>query len=202
MNRYKIFFLVSICLSFACSKYNNNTMNINNANGNYYIVQYALQFLGRNTSDFPNGKFIMQILYGHVDVPWTIKDLIKEFGESTSITDFSLGNIMISKSNVAVPLIGIVMDQTFTIIPIEGEHISIISSVDLNSYFPDGYVMKKSQDYYFEHLGNIQKATLNNSIFCKQCDTIIRTIAIPDPPDFYNQFILFYMTSRDSHIFI
>ena len=194
---------VALCLLLSTSNYDDTmNMNINNANGNYYIVQYALTFVGRKTSDFANGNFIKQILFGHIDLPWTIQDLIKDFGTPASISDFSVGNIIFSKSNVKYPLIGIVMDKNYTIIPIENEEISIIHNIEVNSYFHDGYIMRKSQDYFYDYGGNIYKATLNNSIFCKQCDPQIRNIKIPDPTDYLNQFRVFYVISRDSHILI
>jgi len=70
--------LFLVCLSLQ--------LNMDNSNTAFWTYQYARRFIGRNTSDFPDGKFIMNVLYGHTDVPFTIQDLYSKYGRPISST--------------------------------------------------------------------------------------------------------------------
>ena len=169
--------------------------NIQNTNGPFWITKYSQKFINYQTAEFPEGSFLLKILYGHIDVPFTLRDLYNNYGANASI--MYPGYIIIGNDFQNG---GIVLDNLNIILPVPEQNISIIhSTYDLPSYFPNGFIIKQSFDDPKLYPVDLTQVLLNNSAFCSGCNSYF--INIKNLPIFdLNEFWTFNIQSRDSQI--
>jgi len=75
--------ILLICCILTCS-YQFNVQNIPMA---INIIEKASQFIGSPSSDFPGATFLLNILYGHSDLTFTLDYLFKNLGPNSTKLD-------------------------------------------------------------------------------------------------------------------
>lgn len=170
--------------------------NINTANLPFGINNISKLYLGRPSSDFPKAAFIMKLLYGRSDVPFTFKDLYDNYWK---IGVGGVPGVLIIDKNFTRA--GVFTDDHKFIMPVEGGNISLISNFDIPSYFTKGYAIKINGPPIAESYPDILIAQINDSSFCRICES---KIWLDKSRYRYEENLWWYITiqSRDSHFII
>ena len=103
---FKNIFVICCIIAFSCE------FNVQNIPMALNIIEKASQYLGRRSSDFPGATFLLNILYGHSDIPFTLQYLFQYLGPNT--TKIDRGYILIGNDS---KLAAIALDQYNFIVP-------------------------------------------------------------------------------------
>jgi len=171
-----------------------NQQELNTSNYEHGIPFLARLYWNQSSSDYPKAAFIMNILYGRTDVPFAISDLHQNYG---SIGKGGVpGNIIIDNKYVNV---GVFIENWRFLIPVPGGQISNFSNIQIDEFFPNGYIIKQHNPPLQTAIPDIIIASMNETIFCKICEANLlmdRTINKFSE----NIWWYFHIQSRDSLI--